>query len=374
MSITNDTFDFINQPIMPNNMATPTQINPQAVYQQQYPQPQPMMPQQPQYYTSAPVNDEPEITIGGFSFTTIKDDDTKPNKMSIKTDEPVPDVGLPKKPGRKKKNEVQTVNSTEIIRSSDGTDVINNPNMPTINTYFETATMIKGAIDQINMVAGEVKTELDSVIESRTMKSKYNVMVGLAGNLSDLLSAKVNAIKELNNCITKSNDLDYRKEKDRRDAAVGTANDEVAIMNLYKSIVQNPQMAQSIPTNQQFNTMPSGGGDLGIVRSGPNEGGSPAFDQGYADYMANITPQMSNILYEKNPDIKECVVFDASTGAKWFQVMNVKTGQVIPNADCHSQMFLEDTTLDIRNKIAKNTNLGETYPLVVINDHITAEY
>ena len=57
-----------------------------------------------------------------------------------------------------------------------------------------------------------------------------------------------------------------------------------------------------------------------------------------------------------------------SNGNKFFQVMNLATGQVVPNVPVMDNRFLDDTTIDIRNQIAKNNNLHETYPLVIIND------
>ena len=50
------------------------------------------------------------------------------------------------------------------------------------------------------------------------------------------------------------------------------------------------------------------------------------------------------------------------------------TGQSIPNAEKHDVMFLEDVTIDLKNKVARNVNIGETYPLVVIGEPIMQEY
>jgi hypothetical protein len=367
-----DTFDFINQPILPNTYNRPNQLDPQRTYQQQAPQ----VKQQPTY-VSQPVNNEPEISVGGFSFTTIKDDDTS-NKMVINVDNNPQDVGL--KSSKKKRSskksgstEVTTTNGSGIIRADDNTNV-EVLDSPTINSYFETASMIKNAMDQIDQVASEIKAELDNVRQSRTMKSKYNVMVGLAGNISDLLEAKVSAIKELNNCISKSNELDYRREKDRRDQAADSGGDDKAIMDMYRAIVNAPQFIGNDSSNLNNAApmqVPVSNGS-GIIRAG--DSGSANTDPGYINYMANMSPEMANMLYEQNPDIKQCVVFDASTGAKWFQVMNVKTNQPIPGAPVHDQMFMEDTVLDLKNRVAKNNNINETYPLIVINDHVTAEY
>lgn len=368
-----DTFDFINQPILPNTYNRPNQINPQQTYQRQVQQ----QPVQQPIYTSQPQSDmEPEISIGGFSFTTVKDDDP-PSKMVVSVDNSTPDVGLKQAKKRKSSRKSgdnsleETGNGSDLIRATNGVEILDTP---TINTYFETASMIKNAMDQIDTVAAEVKLELDNVRQSRTMKSKYNVIVGLAGNISDLLVAKVNAIKELNNCISKSNEMDYRREKDRRDQMADVGGDDKAIMDMYRAIVNNPQFIANDPTTMKAipaqapqAATPSGG----IIRG---TGENPNYDQGYMNYMANMSPEVANMLYEQNPDIKQCVIFDASTGAKWFQVMNTKTGQAVPGAPAHDQMFMEDTVLDLKNKVAKNSNINETYPLVVINDHVTAEY
>ena len=367
-----DTFDFINRPIMPNTAPIPNMINPQQTYEQQYMQSPETnyYQQQQQMYTSQPkFDDEPTVTIGGFHFTTVPDNEVggKNDKMTINTEDVnLTDIVPVQK--KRKKNKTETVNSNEIVRPADNSDTI--IETPTINSYFETATMIKNTMDQIDMVASEVKSELDAVRNSRTMKSKYNVMVGLSGNLSELLEAKISAIKELNNCITKSNDMDYRREKDRKDAAAGAADDKT-VMDLYQAIVAGSGF--TTPSQQQAAVPMSGNSSIAnMVRGGSDV--APQMDPGYYNYMANITPEMNSMLYDQNPDVKQCVIFDASTGAKWFQVMNTKTGQPIPNAPAHDQMFLEDTVLDLKNKIAKNSNLNETYPLVILNAGVTSEY
>lgn len=342
------TFDFMN-----NNIIPPEQ---KFMNQPMYPQAQPPMtpPQQP----------VPTVTVepGGLNFSTIGEDKSA-DKMSIDVPQPNVDVGLPApaKRGRRKNIPAESVNSNEIIRAEGTVE-----DKPTISSYFETANLLKNTIDQVDMVAAEVKHELDSVRSSRTFKGKYSVMVGLTGNLSELLNAKIGAIKEMNNCISKSNDLDYKIRKDRKDAEAGLGDDKM-IMDLYQAIVQNPAAMQQ----QQ---MPTGGG-LGIVRA-PEAGAKPGeADQGYLNYLANMNPEQNlMIMQQQNPDIKQCVVFDAATGNRWFQVMNTKTGQPIPGAPTLDPMFLEDVTLDTRNNIAKNLNLGQTYPLIIINNDVTKEY
>lgn len=344
------TFDFTGRTI------TPPEQN--YMMQNQYGVPQ---------YQPIPPMPTPEVVVepGGINFTTIGEDPDS-NKMTITIDNgPIPDVGLPtKRRGRPKKNEVGTVNGSEIVKAEGTVE-----ESSTLATYSETAFLIKNTIDQVDMVASEVKHELDAIRSNRTFKNRYNVMVGLTSNLSDLLNAKISAIKEMNNCITKANDMDYKIRKDRKDAEAGMGDDKL-IMDLYQNMVQNPINFNQVPQQP----MGSGNAGLGIVRA-PEDGVAPGQgDQGYLNYMANITPEQNMMLLEHNPDVKQCVVFDAATGNRWFQVMNTKTGQPIPNAPTLDPMFMEDVTLDTKNMIAKNINLGQTYPLVVINDGVAKEY
>jgi hypothetical protein len=366
-----NTFDFVSQPVNMNIGIPQQQIMPNN--------------------QSRPIEQPVQVSSSGscYKFPVIKEDNSETaKKMLVKIDNDIDLSSSTKKKGKSRKSEnneslycpMGQVNTNEIVKG----EVVED--LPTINTYFETAGMIKQSMDQIDTVIGDVKRELDDVRNSRTLKSKYNIIVGLAGNLSDLMNARISAIKELNNCISKSNDMDYKRQKDRKEAMSGAGSgDELAVMNLYRSIVQDPnivlgQAGQKIPDymvqqmQQQTPNVVSG-----IVRATdtPSAGMTafdPTQDQGYINYMANMPASMNALLMEQNPDIKEVVVFDASTGAKWFQVMNMKTNQVIPNMQVTDQMFMEDTTLNIKNRTAQNINLGKTYPLVVINDNVSSQY
>lgn len=362
------TFDFVNDPILPsNNPARPNYLEPDRNEYQQRMQQQPVQ--------QAKAVDTPDVTIeGGHLFTIKKDND--PDDKTITTDGST--ITSKQKTSRKKKEstDMATVDPNKIVRA-DGEVV----ETPTINTYFETAQLLKTSMMQIDAVSNEIKSELDNVRNSRTMKGKYNVMVGLAGNLSDLMEAKISAIKELNNCISKSNDMDYKREKDRKDAQ-GAVNDDKVLMDMYTAFVQNPGNINANNNSQNSYMTPIGPTamaatlpNMNIVRASADSNyDQTKQNQDYANYIANMSPQMAQMIYEQNPDIKQCVVFDAATGAKWFQVTNIKTGQPIPNMPVHDMMFMEDTVLDLRNHIAKNNNLHETYPLIIINEKTANSY
>ena len=126
----------------------------------------------------------------------------------------------------------------------------------------------------------------------------------------------------------------------------------------------------------QFN--PNTYGSTGIIRaelhSGDYNTNGPV-DASYLNYVSNLTPEQNLMRYEGNPNVKQVVVWDKSTDNKFFQMMDMSTGQVIPNVPVYDQMFMEDTIIDPKSMMAKNTNLNETFPVVTINeDPVLSQY
>lgn len=365
-------FEFMSNPVVPGQQQVPmNNLYATNVRQMQSPN-FPNMPiqQQPIQTSNEVYKPKDNVSVGGFSFTVVPDDD-EPEKVDKKmTLENPGDVQLSeqtsKRRGRPKKNEV---NSSEIVRAEGGTV----EEMPTMYSYNETTSMTRNTINQLDMLASEVKEELDAVRMSRTLKRRNDYIVGLSGTLGNLLSTKLAAIREINNSISKSNELDYKIAKDRK-SSEDLANDDKRVMDLYNAFITNP----GNNPNQVGILGPSGldATVLGsqIIRADSSPSNDQISDIGYLQYVSNMTPEQKMMYYEQDPNVKQVVVYDASTGNKFFQVMNVKTGQVITGVPVRDQMFMEDTSIDLRNKIAKNININETYPVIVINDNITSQY
>ena len=313
----------------------------------------------------------PEITLDNGSgiakkhLFTVSDDGGNTIKVEPKQSDN-------EKKSRKKKDLPKVTNeNSEIVRvGKENNDI---ENAPTSYTYSETNNLLHETLGQIDAVNAELVKEFEEVKHSRTMKNKYMVLNNLSENIGSMISNRINTIKEINNCISKANEMDYKKMKDIK-AAQASMTDDKYISDLYQAFMQNPQnrtqnLVMSNPVDPTMNS--------GIIRANvtPNDisNGMP-IDTGYLNYLSNITPEQNMMRYEDNPDVKMCVVYDASNGSKFFQVMNTKTGEVIPNVPVYDQMFMEDTTLDLRTGIAKNINLNETYPIVQINNEITSQY
>ena len=358
---------------------------PQQPYQPNYDQMQYMQQQQQlmdaaarenlakqQYVNSliaAPNRPQQPLTAGGFSFTIKDESNNKANNALTLVDPTanaiVPETKhTPRKPRKKKDPSEDIVLADPVVEEN-----------KTIQTYGYTSGLLGETLDQVNMVAAEIKEEMDNIRMSRTLKGKYMYLSNLSNNLATLLNTKAAVIKEINNTITKSNELDYRREKDRKAAEANSAADDKYIMDMYNAFVKSAgtnQLSQFGPTIQNT-TMGSPNIVMADTEDHYNQNKGNV-DNGYLNYVSSLTPEQNTMFYEDDPNVKTVVVYDAATGNKFFQVMNVATGQVIPNVTTLDNRFLDDTTLDLKTMIAKNQNLRETYPIVMINNNIAKEY
>lgn len=292
------------------------------------------------------------------------------------SDNPKPLVmGVPDEPpakrrrGRPRKNETpDTVSSEEIVRPTDTVQ-------PTYEAYNETNMLLRISIGQLDEIARDTKMELDAIRANRTLKRKQDFIIGMTNNLVSTINAKVAAVREMNSSIAKAKDLDYKREKDMNamvQAQMQSQNDSKVVMDLYNSMINSPEMSSN-PNVLPFSNPGLIGSD--IIRASvdtPPQGFNP--DNGYLAYLNNMTPERNLMRYEDNPNVKQVVVLDQSTGSQTFQMMDMSTGQVIQNVPVLDQRFMEDTMIDLDKRIAKNKNLNQTYPLIVINEGVMNEY
>ncbi len=319
----------------------------------------------------------PTITMGDAKthkpmFTVSKD--SSANAITVdNTSDAEAEKKRKKKTGEDKPAKKES-GTLPIIRANDVPEKVNGEIVDsTIYTYQETNNLLHETLGQIDAVNGELVQEFNAVRHNRTMKNKYNVLNALSENIGAMISNRISTIKEINNCISKSNDMDYKKYKDIQ-AAQSAMNDDKYIADIYQAFMQNPQ--NQAPTYQMPNIDQSIMGS-GIIRATVPDGNlAPGgmLDAGYLNYISNMTPEQNLMRYENNPNVKQVVVYDASTGSKFFQMMDMSTGEAIPNLPVYDEMIMEDTTLDLANGIAKNLNLRESFPIIQINNNVTSQY
>ena len=269
---------------------------------------------------------------------------------------------------RGSKTKTKKVGSENIITATSDRELsFVETNEPYDGTYDETTNMLKTAVAQIDIISGEVKTDLDQVRKSRTLKRKYEYIPQMAGTLSTLMGTKVSAIREINNSITQSHNLELKRMKEVIKETTGAnKSDDAALMDMYNAFVTMPgqpgTMQPNVPSIMEMTTPASN-----IIRATLGEN-----HMGYENYSNNMDPTLKAMRYESDPNIKTVVVYDKSNGSRYFDVMNVSTGESVPGVQRPDPMFLEDTTIDVNSGIARNTNLDQSYDLIVIGNNPSA--
>lgn len=294
-------------------------------------------------------------------------DEIKMNFDVLKDDKGVPCQSIgdftevkKKKRGRPKK---EVIEGNEVIVADNDLPMYQS-NQPYMDTYNETNNMLRSSIYEIDTLNNNLKNDIEDIRTSRTIKKKYDYLSELIGTSSTLISTKVTAIREMNKTITDCHNLEMKRVKEMKlnDNAV---DDDKRIMDMYTAFINTP-IGTGMPNPLGIGTM-----DVTLPSSGivPANIGNDNYDQ------SNITAAQNMMILEKDPNIKTVVVYDDSTGNRWFDVMNIQTGESLSNVEKPDPMFLENTSIDVRNRVARNTDLDVTYPLIVINGNpVVGEY
>lgn len=275
-----------------------------------------------------------------------------------------------KKPKRGRPSKKKVVDGQELL--TDGSNEEQNTelpmyqsNQPYINTYDETSGMLKNSIYQIDILQSDIKNELDQIRLSKTLKRKYDYMSMLSSTMSALINTKVTAIREMNKTITDCHNLEIKRVKDLKIDA-SEQDDDKRIMDMYNAYISTPVGSYNGPT--MYN--PPSLNDMTLLSN--NVLSTDMYQGMNQDYTVN--PTVNKMLMLENPNIKTVVVYDQSTGNRYFDVINTQTGESVPGMDRPDPMFLNDTTIDVRNGIARNVNLDQTYPLIIMDNPNVSKY
>ena len=196
------------------------------------------------------------------------------------------------------------------------------------------------------------------------MKKKYDYIGTLSQTVSSLIGTKVTAIREMNKTISDCHNLELKRIKDLNLAA-NEVDDEKKVMDMYNAFISTPMSSNALGLNTSDITFSSNDLLGKAISSDP--------DAGFNNYLANLSPTQNAMRYVNNSET--VVVYDYATGGRWFDTIDSRTGEKITNVPVKDSMFLEDTTLDLKNLVARNNNLNETYKIIVINkDSALNEY
>lgn len=280
-------------------------------------------------------------------------------------------------PKKKKKSSTRkTVASTGVITETEGgqRDEMLSTNIPYATKYQETTDVLKYSIGQVDGLLNDVIADSAAIRSSRALKRKYDLLSLLSSNASSLIGNKIAAAREINNTISKCNEFELKRMKELN-LANSAENSDKKIMDAYNAFISmpvgdmgmGPMGPGSMPSLQQVSHAMAMGNTITATVDDAN-------DPGYQNYLANMNPAQRLSMYEKDPNIKQVIVYNQQDGSRYFEVMNMATGEVVPGVDKHDAMFLEDVTLDLENKIARNINIGETYPIVIVGEPVMNMY
>lgn len=232
-------------------------------------------------------------------------------------------------------------------------------NTPYISTYSENMEALKGVVCQADMVATQLKTMMDSIVSSKTMKNKFMNAANCGTAINGFLSTKLNAIKEMNKTIYDSHQLEAKRAQALKAAEQATANDDKYIQDLYTAFVNTPiSSGMSSPINVMANN---------VVSNPTYQPSNSMADgmQGYQDFTQNLTPEQNRMILGDNPNIETVVVHNEYTGESRFDVIDTNTGMRVPNYPLPDQCMLDGIKINKITGIASNTNFNETWKLIL---------
>lgn len=299
-------------------------------------------------------DDSISITGKRMSFSFNKDINFEDNTIpSSKTN----------KSTKKRKRNTETEGDIIKLENEDSNLPQYMTNTPYHDSYNETNALLKSVIYQSDSMSNDINKDLSDIRASKTLKKKYDYISLLSSTSSALLGTKVTAIRELNKSITDSHNLELKRTKELK-LSQNQEDDDKRISDLYNAFVSTPIGIGNnfIPSSSDLIMSTNG---LDIINDR---------EYGYDNYLRNMSPEQNMMRYENNPNVKTVVKYFSDTGARCFDVIDLTTGASIENASVPSSMLLENITIDIRNGIARDTNLDRTYPLVVIGNKNIQEY
>lgn len=226
-------------------------------------------------------------------------------------------------------------------------------------SYNETSNLIRGTIVQADELAYEIKEDIDAVRSSKTLKNKYTYLTNLTTTASSLLSTKISAIKELNSTITQTHNLELNRLKLMK-ANEKEENDDMRMMDIYSAFVNAPVGVYNPMGNPNIQEL-----TLGVNNPASSVSAIEMVAPGSHQGAQQLSAEQNRMRMESNPNIQTVVLYDQASGQRMFDVIDKSTGNSVPNYPRPDPFLLEDTTIDVHARIARNRNINTVWPLVI---------
>lgn len=233
-------------------------------------------------------------------------------------------------------------------------------NIPYQVAYNETNQQLDHAIHQLNALGADMMADLNMVRSSKTMKNKYNIVNDLTENAVSIINAKIAAIKEKNKTINDVNNLEIRRIKELKLSA-SNEDDNTRIANMYHAFVNYPMsQGPSVLGPNVQDVMFNNGPVADMTR----------YSMGMDDTVAwqnSLNPAEQRMVLEAQGKIETVVVYDESSGNRYYSVVDKNTRQPVPNVETPDDSTIYNLDINVNGMYAKDINRNVTYPLLVIN-------
>ena len=275
--------------------------------------------------------------------------------ISMPAEEPVSPKSTKKRSSKKKDAEV-----VEPIPIPQTSMSYIQENIPYQVAYNETNQQLDYAINQLNALGADMMADLNMVRSFKTIKNKYNIVNDLTENAVGIINAKIAAIKEKNKTINDVNNLEIRRIKELKLTA-SNEDDNTRIANMYHAFVNYPmsQGPSALGPNVQ-DVMFNNGPVADMTR----------YSMGMDDTTAwqnSLNPAEQRMVLEAQGKIETVVVYDESSGNRYYSVVDKNTRQPVPNVETPDDSTIYNLDINVNGMYAKDINRNVTYPLVVIN-------
>ena len=295
----------------------------------------------------------------GFNVASFVNGSDENKNLSVKQEVDVIETA----PRKRKKDTTQVESGTIPIPQTSMSYI--QENIPYQVAYNETNQQLDQAIQQLDMLGAEMMGDLQMVRASKTIKNKFGIVNDMTENAVGIINAKIAAIKEKNKTINDVNNLEIRRIKELKIQA-SEEDDNTRIANLYHAFVNFPAgQGPSVLGPSMSDMMMGGQESIGIPRA------SIGIDDTLA-WQQNLSASQNRMLLEAQGKIETVVVYDESTGNRFYSVVDKATRMPVENVETPDPSSLYDLDINVRGLYAKDSNRNITYPLVVINNGNTS--
>lgn len=293
------------------------------------------------------------ITIDANTNKVIDDNTTPMTNLE--------DTNKPKR-GRPKKEVKESAPSNRRVPTPLNSD------MAYIETYAMPIGLLRDSIGQISNMEQRILEDINTIRASKTLKSKYVYLANLTGAYTGLVSNKISAARELRAIYSDANNFELKKQQqfkiDERNSDDKIISDMYAkMLNTPVGAVANGTINMSIPPSYINSNV---GTPIITAANGQNFADNSSEEDGFKNYMKNLTPEQNSMIQESNPYIETVLVYNQSDQNKWFEVIDTRTGQPVPNMPIPNDFVKDGCNVDIRHGIARNASLNQTFKLKLV--------